>query len=85
MLGFTISERASEGLFAGEEYPQRFLESIIHWSHSLVVFRHRSDERNPTDVTGRPAPEKYTWAARQDRNQDGRHPGSESIEKWTAK
>jgi hypothetical protein len=35
---------------------QRFMESTIHRSHSLVVFRHSSDERNPTDVTGRPVP-----------------------------
>ena len=32
------------------------MESAIHWSHSLVAFRHSSDERNPPDVTGRPVP-----------------------------
>ena len=30
---------------------------LVHRSHSLVAFRHSSDEGNPTDVTGRPAPE----------------------------
>ncbi len=40
------------------------MESTIHWSHSLVAFRHRNDERNTTDVTGRPAPVERKWVAK---------------------
>src|SRR3989454_150127 len=50
--------------------------AVVHSSHSFVVFRHSSDERNPTDVIGRSVPVKCKWAARQDRNRDGQHPGS---------
>ncbi len=31
---------------------QNFVESLIYRSHSLVAFRHRSDERKPIAVTG---------------------------------
>ena len=47
---------------------------FVHRSHSLVAFRHSSDERNPTDVTGRSAPVAAAWAAK-----SRSKPGCESI------
>jgi hypothetical protein len=52
---------------------------FVHRSHSLGSFRHSSDERNPTDVTWRPAPVKAPGGRQSlDRNLDGPHPGSAS-------